>query len=74
MQRRETGERESAESELTVAQAADLVCGMTVEIVSARHSAEVGGRVYYFCCGGCRERFLASPERYLAEAGSGGGR
>ena len=74
MQRRETRERESAESELTVAQATDLVCGMTVEIVTARHSAEVGGRVYYFCCGGCRERFLASPERFLAEAGSGGAR
>jgi xanthine dehydrogenase accessory factor len=73
-QRRKTGERESAESELTVAQATDLVCGMTVEIVTARHSAQVGGRVYYFCCGGCRERFLASPERYLAEAGSGGAR
>ena len=24
-----------------------------------------GGRDFYFCCAGCRERFLAAPERYL---------
>ncbi len=50
----------------------DPVCGMTVEVASARHVAEVGGRTYYFCCGGCRERFLAAPERFRAAAGSGG--
>ena len=42
----------------------DPVCGMTVSSAAARHRAEHGGRTYYFCCGGCRERFLAAPERY----------
>jgi xanthine dehydrogenase accessory factor len=50
----------------------DPVCGMTVEATSEAHRAEVGGVAYYFCCGGCRERFLAAPERFLAAAGSGG--
>jgi xanthine dehydrogenase accessory factor len=50
----------------------DPVCGMTVEVASARHVAELAGRKFYFCCGGCRERFLAAPERYRAAAGSGG--
>jgi xanthine dehydrogenase accessory factor len=47
-------------------QAIDPVCHMTVTIAGAAHRAQHGGRDYYFCCGGCRERFVASPERYLA--------
>ena len=43
----------------------DPVCGMTVEVAAARHRAEHAGRTYYFCCGGCRERFLAAPDRYV---------
>jgi xanthine dehydrogenase accessory factor len=42
----------------------DPVCGMMVVAETARHRAEHGGRTYYFCCGGCRERFLGSPDRY----------
>ena len=55
-------------------EARDPVCGMTVGIATAVHRAEVGGRTYYFCSGGCRERFLGKPASYLAatEAGSGG--
>jgi xanthine dehydrogenase accessory factor len=43
----------------------DPVCGMTVS-PDAKHRAEHAGRTYYFCCGGCREQFLAAPERYLS--------
>lgn len=46
-------------------EAIDPVCGMSVIIATARHKAEFGGRTYYFCCGGCRERFVADPNRYL---------
>src|SRR5262245_49873733 len=42
----------------------DPVCGMTVAVEGARHRAEHSGRTYYFCCGGCRERFLGTPDRY----------
>jgi xanthine dehydrogenase accessory factor len=44
----------------------DPVCGMSVEIATARYTAELGGRTWYFCCGGCRERFLAAPETFLS--------
>jgi xanthine dehydrogenase accessory factor len=46
----------------------DPVCGMTVAVEGARHRAEHAGRTYYFCCGGCRERFLADPDQYGAIA------
>jgi xanthine dehydrogenase accessory factor len=42
----------------------DPICGMTVAVATARHRAEFLGRTYYFCCAGCRERFLAAPDRY----------
>ena len=47
------------------AEAKDPVCGMTVRTAGAAHRAQHAGQDYFFCCAGCRERFLASPERYL---------
>jgi xanthine dehydrogenase accessory factor len=47
-------------------EAIDPVCGMSVTIAGARHSAEAGGVRYYFCCAGCRTQFLAEPARYPA--------
>jgi xanthine dehydrogenase accessory factor len=46
----------------------DPVCGMMVVAETARHRADHSGRTYYFCCGGCRERFLSSPDRYASAA------
>jgi xanthine dehydrogenase accessory factor len=45
-------------------EARDPVCGMTVVIATAKHKAERSGHTYYFCCGGCRERFVSAPDRY----------
>ena len=55
-----------------VLEARDPVCGMMVTIAGAAHQAQHGGVEFFFCCGGCRERFLAAPDRYLA-AGAGTG-
>jgi xanthine dehydrogenase accessory factor len=49
-------------------EATDPVCNMTVTIATAKHKAEHRGRTYYFCCGGCRERFVATPDRYAGAA------
>lgn len=47
----------------------DPVCGMSVVMAEAKHAAQVDGRTYYFCGGGCRTRFLVEPARYaVAEA------
>jgi xanthine dehydrogenase accessory factor len=39
--------------------AVDPICHMEVDIATAKHKAEIGGETWYFCCGGCREEFLA---------------
>jgi xanthine dehydrogenase accessory factor len=46
--------------------AIDPVCGMEVEIATAKHVAEYGGQKYYFCCSGCRRSFEKEPAKYLA--------
>jgi Cu+-exporting ATPase len=47
--------------------AKDPVCGMSVTIDTAKHTAEHAGRTYYFCSAGCRVKFAADPARYLAD-------
>jgi xanthine dehydrogenase accessory factor len=47
------------------ATAVDPVCRMDVDIATARHTAEVDGTMYYFCCAQCRTRFAKEPARYL---------
>ncbi len=51
--------------------AIDPICKMTVTIATARHVGEWDGRAWYFCCAGCKTRFLADPTRY-ASATAGG--
>jgi MoxR-like ATPase/YHS domain-containing protein len=38
-------------------------------IAKARHVAEHGGRTWYFCNPRCREKFLATPERWASPCG-----
>jgi xanthine dehydrogenase accessory factor len=45
--------------------AVDSVCGMTVDVATAMHTATHVGETLYFCCAGCAERFAAEPARYL---------
>jgi xanthine dehydrogenase accessory factor len=47
------------------ATAVDPVCGMSVVMAGARHTAEVGSATYYFCCSGCRAKFMKDPQAYL---------
>jgi P-type Cu+ transporter len=48
--------------------AKDPVCGMDVDPHTAKHRAEHAGRPYYFCCAGCKTKFLADPQKYLGDA------
>jgi len=46
------------------ASAIDPVCGMEVDVATARHTAAVDGVVFYFCCANCRTRFVTQPRDY----------
>ena len=48
--------------------ALDPVCGMKVDPAKTPHHAEYKRRAFHFCGAGCRTRFVADPERYLAPA------
>lgn len=50
--------------------AIDPVCGMEIAVSAAQHSAEIDGRTYYFCCPGCRGRFVKNPQRFLTASAS----
>jgi Cu+-exporting ATPase len=43
----------------------DPVCGMTVDPATARHRREHRGRTYWFCSGGCAQKFEGAPASYL---------
>lgn len=47
-------------------EAMDPVCGMTVEVSTARHASEHRGNTYYFCCPACKRTFDAEPEEYAS--------
>jgi Cu+-exporting ATPase len=47
----------------------DPVCGMSVSKKS-EHQLEHEGQYYYFCCAGCKSKFLIDPEKYLQPTGS----
>ena len=68
--RREDGEParplETAPRIEAPAVAIDPVCGMEVEIATARFTSEHDGRRFYFCCAGCRRSFEKEPEKYVA--------
>jgi xanthine dehydrogenase accessory factor len=44
----------------------DPVCGMTVDVATARHRSVHEGTTYYFCSAGCLERFEQNPAPFLA--------
>ena len=49
----------------TTARQTDPVCGMDVDPATAKFHFEYSGKTYYFCCGGCLEKFRVDPEHYL---------
>lgn len=50
-------------------EALDPVCGMTVDVATARYRGTHAGRTYYFCSAGCLARFEEDPARFSAVMG-----
>jgi P-type Cu+ transporter len=50
--------------------ARDPVCGMTVNPTNAAWHSEYQGTAYYFCSGGCKQKFDNAPARYIGQPAS----
>ena len=48
-----------------IVEAVDPVCGMTVEVSSARHTVDHEGTTYYFCAPGCARAFKKDPADFI---------
>jgi Cu+-exporting ATPase len=44
----------------------DPVCGMEVDLRTAKNAAEANEKTYYFCSEGCKTKFVANPGTYIA--------
>jgi P-type Cu+ transporter len=44
----------------------DPVCGMTVDPKAGKPQADYQGETYFFCCNGCKTKFVADPQKYLS--------
>jgi xanthine dehydrogenase accessory factor len=65
-QKPESSEESAPPVPVVAETAIDLVCGMTVEIATARHHVNYDGREFYFCCPACKRLFERNPQEYLA--------
>jgi len=55
----------AAPAEIARHEALDPVCGMTVDVATARYSSAFNATTYYFCSAGCLERFEAEPAGFV---------
>lgn len=44
--------------------ATDPVCGMTIETEATSYTSEYHGKLFYFCCAGCKQAFETNPQKY----------
>lgn len=49
-------------------EARDPICGMTVDVSTAKYKAEFQGASFYFCCAGCKQAFEKQPDKYASAA------
>lgn len=49
-------------------EARDPICGMSVEIKSAKYTSEYQGETFYFCCTGCKQTFDKEPVKHVVPA------
>lgn len=61
------GEMDLQKIDAATAEAKDPVCGMLVEIATAKYRSEASGGTVYFCCLRCKDTFDRDPEKYAAD-------
>ena len=48
--------------------AIDPICGMSVDIATAKYRSVYADQPYYFCCAGCKQKFAAEPAKVVSTA------
>jgi Cu+-exporting ATPase len=43
----------------------DPVCNMSVDETKNPITCSYKEQTYYFCCAGCKEKFISNPDKYL---------
>jgi xanthine dehydrogenase accessory factor len=70
-EQQEQAQESTGEQEIPVATlpetTIDPVCGMIVDIATARHRSTYDGREFYFCCPACKRLFERNPQEYLVQ-------
>ena len=51
-----------------IASVRDPVCGMAVDPATSRYRFDYSGETFHFCSAGCRTKFAADPQKYLANS------
>jgi xanthine dehydrogenase accessory factor len=64
-QKVEAAQAVAAAEEMVVAESQDVICGMMVEIPTAKYVSEFRGEKYYFCCASCKAQFEKNPEQAI---------
>jgi len=49
-------------------EARDPICGMTVDVSTAKYKSDFQDVSFYFCCTGCKQTFDKHPEKYVLAA------
>ncbi len=62
----EAAQAVAAVEEMVVEEARDPICGMMVEMATARYVSEYRGQKYYFCSASCKTQFDKNPEAVVS--------
>ncbi len=69
----EAAQAVAAVEELVIEEAQDVICGMMVEIPTAKYVSEFRGEKFYFCCASCKAQFEKNPEAFAETKSLDGG-
>jgi len=59
-----TERKQEKKTDAEVQEAKDPICGMSVDIRSAKLTSEYQGKTFYFCCAVCKQTFDKEPAKY----------
>jgi xanthine dehydrogenase accessory factor len=62
------GAKAKTELRVVTQEAKDPICGMSVNVSTAKYKSDFHGDSFYFCCAGCQQTFDKQPDKYALAA------